>query len=117
MTQFSQAEISNLMTELSSHNHSNPITAANLATAVGLSPAPNQEELRELIRQAINSGNFIGSNNKGYFIIKTVAELDDVLNSLQRRAQGNCDRRNELLSSWNATNKNKSTLVLMDVKP
>lgn len=117
MHQFTQADIANLMSKLAIHNQSHPITAANLATAVGLSPAPNQEDLRELIRQAINSGYFIGSNNRGYFIIRTVAELDEVLDSLQRRAQGICDRRNELLNSWNAINMNNSILTPMDVKP
>lgn len=96
---------------------SNAIHAADLAILLGYSPHPNQEELRGLIRYAINQGELIGSNRTGYWIIDTREEVEAVLNSLERRAQGVCDRRNNLLISWNTNNpQERSNLQNMDVK-
>ena len=36
--------------------------------------------------------------------IGTVEELDNVLDSLESRARGVCDRRNNLLKNWNKSN-------------
>lgn len=89
----------------------NAINAPDLAIKMGYSPAPNQEELRALIRFAIAQGELIGSSSSGYWIIDSVAELDEVLNSLEGRAQGTCERRNRILATWNATHPhNQSTL-------
>lgn len=89
----------------------NAINAPDLAIKMGYSPVPNQEELRDLIRYAIEQGELIGSSKSGYWIIDSVAELDEVLNSLEGRAQGTCDRRNRILATWNAKHlNNQSTL-------
>ena len=48
----------------------------------------------------------------------SLQELEEVLNSLEGRAQGTCDRRNSLLDSWNSKNPtNQSSLCHVDVKP
>lgn len=96
----------------------NSINAPDLARQLGYSSTPNQEELRALIRQAINQGELIGSSRSGYWIMDSITEVEKVLNSLEQRAQGNCNRRNSLLNSWNAKNPNKtSRLTNVDVKP
>lgn len=87
----------------------NAIHAANLARLLGLSPEPNQEDLRELIRQAIDQGALIGSSKSGYWEIDTLDELNAVLDSHEGRAQGVCDRRNALLSTWNRTHPNNKS--------
>lgn len=117
MTQFTSADIIKLMSQIPK-GKSNAINAADLAVRMGFSAAPNQEELRDLIRMAINNGELIGSSSSGYWIMDSLQELEEVLNSLERRAQGTCDRRTNLLDSWNSKNPtNKSNLCHVNVKP
>lgn len=116
MANFSRSEINKLIAKLPK-GKAKAINAPDLALQLGYSPAPNQEELRALIRQAINEGELIGSSNSGYWIIDTVFEVEEVLNSLEQRAQGVCDRRNNLLNSWNSRNpKNNTQLQNMNIK-
>lgn len=84
----------------------NAIQAADLARVLGFSPVPNQEDLRDFIREAINNGALIGSSKQGYWEIDTVDELNAVLDSLENRAQGVCVRRNALLTTWNRVHHN-----------
>lgn len=117
MSTFTTNEISHLMSALGK-GEVNAIHAADLAAVLGYSSRPNQEDLRELIRQAINQGELILSSNSGYYIPASLQEIEEVLNSLERRAQGTCDRRNSLLDSWNSKNPtNQSSLCHVDVKP
>lgn len=53
MSTFTTNEISQLMSALGK-GEVNAIHAADLAAVLGYSSRPNQEDLRELIRQAIN---------------------------------------------------------------
>ena len=53
----------------------NAIHAADLARLLGLSPEPNQEDLRELIRQAIDQGALIGSSKIGYWSKQDIRSL------------------------------------------
>ena len=117
MSTFTTNEISQLMSALGK-GEVNAIHAADLAAVLGYSSRPNQEDLRELIRQAINQGELILSSNSGYYIPASLQEIEEVLNSLERCAQGTCDRRNSLLDSWNSKNPtNQSSLCHVDVKP
>lgn len=84
----------------------NAIQAADLARVLGFSPEPNQEDLRDFIREAINNGALIGSSKQGYWEIDTVDELNAVMDSLENRAQGVCERRNALLTTWNRIHPN-----------
>ena len=114
MSTFTTNEISQLMSALGK-GEVNAIHAADLAAVLGYSSRPNQEDLRELIRQAINQGELILSSNSGYYIPASLQEIEEVLNSLER---GTCDRRNSLLDSWNSKNPtNQSSLCHVDVKP
>lgn len=113
---FPRSEITRLVANLPT-GKATAINAHDLATILGYSSAPNQEELRALIRQAIDEGELIGSNNSGYWLINSRIEIEDVLNSLEQRAQGVCDRRNNLLNTWNSKNPyNLLSLQNMDVK-
>ena len=115
MAQFTNDDIKQLMLNLPK-GKPNAINAPDLAIRLGYSSAPNQEELRALIRQAINQGELIGSSRSGYWIIDSKEEVEEVLDSLGQRAQGVCDRRNNLLDSWNKNNpKNKSSYTHEDV--
>lgn len=117
MTIFTSSEISKLIAVLPSNKNS-AINARKLAQLLGYPTAPNQETLRELIRQAINQGELIGSSSNGYWIINSLAEINDVLNSLEQRAQGVCDRRNNLLNNWNRKHSgNPSNLSSLNVQP
>ena len=117
MAQFTSAEIQRLISALPNGKR-NAINAPNLADRLEYSPEPNQEELRALIRQAISQGEIIGSSRSGYWIIDSITEIEEVLDSLEQRAQGVCDRRNNLLDSWNNDNpQNISSRSHMDVKP
>ena len=87
----------------------NPINAPELAEKMGLPSGPNQEELRAIIRQAIAEGELIGSNSSGYWIVDSIEELNVVMDALERRAQGVCDRRNKLLTSWNDSHPDNQT--------
>lgn len=114
---FDDSEISRLLMYIP-EGRNNAINAAELAAELGYSAHPNQEELRELIRQAIQRGALIGSSNVGYWIINSKDEAEEVLNSLQRRAQGVCERRNNLLAAWNRNYpEDVCTLPVLDVKP
>ncbi len=104
------ATINDLMAALGK-GRQNAIHAADLAIALGFSPAPNQEELRGFIRDAIKNGALIGSSPKlGYWEIASSAELDTVLNSLEERAQEICARRNALLTTWNGLHPNNPSV-------
>lgn len=118
MANFTPKEVSKLISFLKK-GMKNGIHAADLAGLMGYSTAPNQEELRELIRYAIDRGELIGSTpHHGYWLFASLSEVEEVLDSLEGRAQGVCDRRNALLDSWNAKKpKSKSSRSHVDVKP
>ncbi len=96
----------------------NPINAPELAEKMGLPSGPNQEEFRAIIRQAIAEGELIGSSSSGYWIVDSIEELNVVMDSLERRAQGVCDRRNKLLTLWNDSHpENQTDRTFLNVKP
>lgn len=104
-----EKEIKKLISHLRNEK-SNAIQACDLAELMGLNASPNQEDLRAIIRNAIDNGYLIGSSKNGYWEIGSLSELDEVLDSLEHRARGVCDRRNNLLENWNKNNsQNKST--------
>ena len=100
MPTFTPEEINALLNALSNRKEE-AIKAPRLAQILGYSSRPNQERLRALIRQAIEEGHLIGSYRKGYWLIIRLDELNELLDSLEHRAQGTCLRRNHLLNAWN----------------
>ena len=116
MSQLTDTQIAQLIATLPI-GRANAVNAPDLARQLGYSPTPNQEELRALIRQAIGQGVLIGSSRAGYWVINSKVEMEEVLESLHQRAQGVCDRRNYLLSSWNTNNpENPSSLTNVEVQ-
>ena len=59
------------------------------------------EPTRGLIADCINNNNYpIGSCNKGYFLIDSQEELDEVVASLQSRIDGIKNRIEALKTGW-----------------
>lgn len=112
MANFTQGgDIERLMSILQ-RGKDNKLKAAEIAVELGYSPEPNQEETRDLIRRAIDAGSLIGSvsgGNAGYWEIATTTELNECLDSLERRADGVCDRRNNLIRNWNIAHPDDET--------
>lgn len=65
------------------------LTAVELSNYAGVvetdTTCPNT---RELIKDLIRDGNLIGANSKGYWIMTTGKEVQQVLNSLLKRQMG-----------------------------
>lgn len=80
--------IQQLVQYLRIRNHigrANPITATDLAVHFGISDGGVEVEMREIIREAIAQNELIGSNSRGFYLIGTLPELEENLDSLQSR--------------------------------
>ena len=118
MANFTAADIQRLM----SHLHvgkANAIHARPLTALLGFPQGRNEETLRDLITYAISQGEVIASiPSHGYWIPASLAELEQTLNSLEGRAQGDSVRRNNLINTWNTKNpQNQTLLQIKSVKP
>ena len=113
--------VQQLINYLRANNHigsASPITAEDLATHFGISDGGVQVEMRDVIRDAISQNELIGSHNRGFYIIGTLAELEDNLDSLQSRAENILLRRRNMRISWNNQNAiNQTTQTDLFVKP
>ena len=87
----------------------NPITATDLAAHFGISDGKQEVEMRKIIREAIEQNNLIGSYNLGFYVIGTLSELEENLDSLQSRAENILLRRRNMMNSWNSINTNNPT--------
>lgn len=103
MPSYTSSDISKLMSFLKRGKH-NAIKSDELSKLLGLDPQRTSELIRDLISKAIEQGELIGSNNTGYWIMDSLQEVEEVLGSLERRANSICKRRNHLLNSWNSKN-------------
>lgn len=109
-------QIVNFLNNNNYTNSANTITARDLATHFGISDGGVEVEMRADIRNAINTGELIGSNNRGYYIVTSLGEIEDNLNSLQSRAEETLNRRRNLLNTWNHNNPtNQTTLTDLNV--
>lgn len=64
----------------------NPVPVKEIAAFLLMEEkTPSCPQTRELIRQAIKQGHPIGSNTRGYFIIRNEKEMQKYLNSLMSR--------------------------------
>jgi hypothetical protein len=90
--------------------HRNPITDRNLALNFSISDGGVEVAMRNVIRVAIEQGKLVGSNNRGFYIIDNLKEIEHNLNSLRSRAEKNLQRRRNLLNDWNnQPNQNNPT--------
>jgi len=78
----------------------NTITAREIAEHFVVSDGAVEVPIRGVIRQAIEDGELIGSNNHGFFIIETQEEYDNYLESLHSRRRGISDRIRNLRNNW-----------------
>lgn len=105
--------IQQLIQFLQTNNHigsANPITATDLANHFGISDGGVEVEMRNIIRDAIAQNELIGSHNRGFYIIGTLTELEENLDSLQSRAENILQRRRNMMANWNNQNSsNQST--------
>lgn len=104
--------VNDLITFLNTNNHigsQNAITARNLALHFNVSDGGVEVEIRDIIREAINQGNLIGSHNRGFYLISCIDEVEHNLNSLRSRAENIIDRRRNILNTWNTNNPQDTT--------
>lgn len=95
-----------------------PVTAGDLANHFGISDGGVQVEMRNVIREAIANGELIGSHSRGFYLIDSLAELEENLDSLQSRADNILLRRRNMMISWNNQNiNNQSTRIDLHVRP
>ncbi len=84
--------------------YDNKKSSSEIRDALDLeSGGPTNEHVRDLIRDMIfNHGSLIGSLmfKKGYWIIINEQELENVINQLNKRADGVRERANVLQKNW-----------------
>lgn len=78
----------------------NPITAREIAEHFNVSDEGVEVPIRDVIRQAIEDGELIGSNNRGFFLINTQQEYETYLESLRSRQRGIANRIRNLQNNW-----------------
>jgi hypothetical protein len=78
----------------------NPITAREIAEHFDASDGGVEVPIRDVIRQAIEEGGLIGSNNHGFFLINTQEEYNNYLESLRSRQRGISNRIKNLQNNW-----------------
>lgn len=110
---FTQAQRQNLLNNLQ-NGRRNAIRARDLAGLINFPVGGNQEKLRQLIKECIEQdGDLIGAAtgriNPGFFIIETIVELNNYLDSLERRTRSDNERRTALIESWNNQNNHNDT--------
>lgn len=117
MPTFTAHDITRLMSNLLKGKQ-NARNSNVLSTLLKLDPQRTGEPLRALVSYAIDNEKVILSNSAGYYLPSSLQEVDDCLDSLEKRAQEICTRRNLILSSWNKNNpQNTSSKQVVTVKP
>jgi hypothetical protein len=113
--------VQQLIQYLRTNNHigsGSPITAGDLARHFGISDGGVEVEMRDVIRDAISQHELIGSHSRGFYLIGTLAELEENLDSLQSRAENILLRRRNMMTSWNNQNAaNQTTRTDLFVRP
>ncbi len=113
--------VQQLIQYLRQNNHTtsnSTITARDLAAHFNISDGGTEVPMRAVIRDAIAQNSLIGSNNHGYYLIGTLVELEDNIDSLQGRAEGDLQRRRNMMQSWNNQNPaNQTTKTDLFVLP
>lgn len=106
------ATVAQLINYLRANNHigsGSPITAGVLARHFGISDGGVEVEMRDVIREGIANNELIGSHSRGFYLIGTLTELEENLDSLQSRAENILLRRRNMMNSWNNQNQTNKT--------
>ncbi|HCL06348.1 MAG TPA: hypothetical protein DHW64_10450 [Chitinophagaceae bacterium] len=98
----------------------NAIGAKKLATAMGYPIGGNQVKLRTLIKECIeHDKDLIGAATgkpAGFFLISSLNELEEYLDSLENRTRSDNTRRTALLTSWNKSKKNHTRRSILRIR-
>ena len=94
----------------------NSITASSIAHHFHISDGGVEVETRNIIRDAIERGELIGSSNRGFYIINELSDIEHNLNSLKSRAREILSRRQLLRSTWNRVHPGQRSR-LRDINP
>ena len=115
------ATVVQLINYLRANNHigsGSPITAGDLARHFGISDGGVEVVMRDVIRDAIANNELIGSHSRGFYLIGTLTELEENLDSLQSRAENILLRRRNMMTNWNNQNQtNQTTRTDLFVRP
>ncbi len=91
----------------------NAINAHTLAQNLGYPIRGNQVELRSLIKECIEiDGDLIGAvtgQPAGFFLINSIAELENYIDTLESRIRSDNERRTALINNWNVNTANVQT--------
>ncbi len=89
------------------------IRASRLAQLLNFPTGGNQVQLRSLIKECIEiDGDLIGAATErppGFFMINTIHELENYIDSLENRTRSDNARRSALITSWNNNHINANT--------
>lgn len=111
-TNFTQQQRQNLLNAMG-QGRPNAINAQTLAQNLGYPTGGNQVELRSLIKECIEvDGDLIGAvtgQPAGFFIINSLAELENYLDTLESRTRSDNERRTALINNWNGNPANAQT--------
>jgi len=116
---FTQQERQNLLNHLG-NGRANAIGARTLAQNLGYPIGGNQVQLRSIIKECIEiDGDLIGAATgrpAGFFIISTVQELENYIDSLENRTRSDNERRTALINSWNQNNNNQTNRQILNLQ-
>ncbi|HYM94279.1 MAG TPA: hypothetical protein VET23_09085 [Chitinophagaceae bacterium] len=79
-------------------NHSR--TAREVATHFGVSDGGVEVLIRNVIREAIQDGELIGSHSRGFYVIDDQTDFERYLRSLESRRRKIAQRINNLRKNW-----------------
>lgn len=85
-------------------------TVRQIRAALGLNPGGlTHEYIRTLIRDMVNQHScLIGSNNRGFWAISSIAEATETIDNLTQRAAENTRRATSIKNTWNTNNPNNT---------
>jgi hypothetical protein len=83
----------------------NALYSGVIRAEAGLPGGRTEEVVRDTIKALIyDEGVPIGSCSRGYYIIETDEELEEVAGDLQNRADGCISRANQIRQNWRGAN-------------
>lgn len=116
---FSQQERQNLLNQLGI-GRVNATRARTLAQNLGYPFGGNQVQLRSLIKECIEVlGDLIGAASARpavFFIISTIQELENYVDSLASRTRSDNERRTALINLWNQNNNNQTNRQILNLQ-
>ena len=81
---------------------SNSLTAREIAEHFNISDGGVEVPIRNVIREAIQDGELIGSHSRGFYIIEEEADFRRYVRSLESRRTKIATRISNLLQNWNS---------------